>query len=159
MHTFAPGYGLLPLTSYEPVRNDKHLRRMTPAQGQLTLDDLLATLPSARPATATTRSPGPDRRRIHQVLTALLEVHAGRRPAAQLSSWLTPALLHTLRTRARAGGPRYALRGVHFCLPSDTAMEVCGTAYTSARALAVTARFEHGVNGWRCTSFAVLEPR
>ncbi|MEU6642202.1 Rv3235 family protein [Saccharomonospora sp. NPDC046836] len=125
-------------------------------EGQLTLDDLLAEIPAQLGATPP--RPSLDRRRLHRILTALLEVHAGRRPATQLGSWLAPALQRRLRDRARTTGPRYTLHKVYLCRPTDKALEVCGTADTGERVLAVAARFEHDDSSWRCTSFTILEP-
>lgn len=157
MSTVTTRYGVLPLISYEPVR--AHTRSRTASQhGQLSLDDL--SVPGrARSAAPAQPTSGLDRRMIQTLLTGLLEAHSGRRPVTQLSAWLSPALLLTLRARARTWGPRYLLHRVHVCLPSDTAVEACGTAYAQGRASAVTARFEYGVGGWRCVSFALLTNR
>lgn len=154
MHTFSPRHGLLPLTPYEPARNDATPPVVVPADGQLTIEDALTDVPAQRSPAA--RRPHLDRQRIHRVLTALLEVRGGRRPATQLATWVTPALLRTIRARAQADGPRYRLRQVHACHPSDAVVEVCATADTAGRARAVAARFEHGPAGWRCIAFAVV---
>ncbi|MBK1785722.1 Rv3235 family protein [Prauserella cavernicola] len=157
MITHSPLRGLLPLNAYEPGKGEKPSKPADLPDGQLTLDDLLAEIPAQRP----TGRPRPllQRRQLHHVLTAMLEVHAGRRPAVQLGQWLVPALQHAMRDRARVRGPRYTLHKVYTCRPREDVVEVCGTADTGQRVLAVTARFEHRRDSWRCTAFTVLEPR
>ncbi|PXY21074.1 Rv3235 family protein [Prauserella muralis] len=156
MHTLTPGTGLLPLTPYEPARHGHPLPARETTAGQLTLDDLLAEIPPRHKAGQAL--PVLERRTLHKVLTALLEVHAGRRPVAQLGRWLTPALHRTLRDRCRTPGQRYTLRRVYSSRPADGAIEACGIAHTGERAFAVTARFEHRAGRWSCTYFGVLEP-
>lgn len=158
MRTFQSDNGLLPLSPYEPAELGD-LAKGEIAEGQLTLDDLLAELHAQHPTHYERTIPAPGRRMVHRVLTALLEVHTGRRAAAQLDNWLTPTLQRLIRTAPRAVGTRYVLRNIHVCRPADDALEVCGTAYLNNRARALVARFEHGVTGWRCTLFTMLEPR
>ncbi|EHR52555.1 hypothetical protein SacmaDRAFT_4369 [Saccharomonospora marina XMU15] len=157
MRTNSARSGLLPLTPYEPVDRGGPAPGPVVPEGQLTLDELLE---EARQRDAD-GEPLPElgRRAIHGVLAALLEVHTGRRPLAQLAGWLAPALFHALRVRTRASATRYALRHIHICRPSEHTVEVCGTAYAYGRASAVAARFEHGEQGWRCTTFTVLATR
>ncbi|WP_199432463.1 Rv3235 family protein [Qaidamihabitans albus] len=157
MPTNSSGGGLLPLNPYEPVRHDDRTPRAAVAAGQLSLDDLLAEVPAQRAAAAPPR-PELDRRRLHSLLVALLEVHTGSRPAAQLGPWLAPALQRRLRDSPRTVGPRYTLRKVHACRPAADAVEACGTAYGGGRALAVVARFQYGDGHWRCTYFGLLDP-
>lgn len=157
MRTNSARGGLLPLTPYEPVKRSSRAPVPEVPSGQLTLDDLLE---ETRRREAEGRPlPELGRRVIHGVLAALLEVHTGRRPLAQLAGWLAPPLYHALRVRTRASGTRYRLRHVHICRPSQDTVEVCGTANSYGRASAVAARFERGSEGWRCTSFTVLAPR
>lgn len=157
MRTNSVRGGLLPLTPYEPAKRGGREPGPVVPNGQLTLDDLLEE--TQRREAAGRPLPELGRRAIHGVLAALLEVHTGRRPLAQLAGWLAPALYHALRVRTRANGTRYRLRHVHICRPSQDTIEVCGTAHAYGRASAVAARFERGGQGWRCTSFTVLAPR
>ncbi|PXY26644.1 hypothetical protein DI005_35525 [Prauserella sp. PE36] len=156
MITHSPLRGLLPLNPYEPAKGRDASPSTELPEGQLTLDDLLADIPAQRAG----GRPRPllERRQLHRVLAAMLEVHAGRRPAVQLGQWLTPALQRRMRERARMTGPRYTLHKVYTCRPAESVVEVCGTADTGERVLAVTARFEYRRGNWRCTSFTVLEP-
>ncbi|WP_019819221.1 Rv3235 family protein [Saccharomonospora saliphila] len=166
MRPFSPASGLLPLRPYEPGEHDPdpdsspaaQSRPPEVADGQLTLDDLLAELEAERPRPESV--PAPSRRLLHRVTTGLLEARTGRRPLAQLDPWLAPVLRRRLRaTPPRLDGPRYILRNLHVCRPAEEALELCGTATAQARACAVAARFEHDSGGWVCVAFAVLEPR
>ncbi|ASR37910.1 hypothetical protein BAY61_26125 [Prauserella marina] len=145
--------GLLPLVAYEPARQPGALG--TGPARQLTLDDLFDDIPLQRRATPTWL---PRHEELRTVVTALLEAHTGHRPADQLRPWLAPALEQRIKASARTGGPRYTLNRVHATRPSDNAVEACGIAAAATRTLAITARFERGRSGWRCTSFTVLEP-
>ncbi|MFC4000444.1 Rv3235 family protein [Prauserella oleivorans] len=148
--------GLLPLTPYEPPDPGRPARGAGTPGGQLSLDALLGDIPAQR----TAARPNADlhRRQLHRVLTALLEVHTGHRPVAQVDGWLTPALRLALRDRVRVRRPRLALRRVHPCRPADDSLEVAATASAGPRVCAVAARFELDAGSWRCTTFTVLEP-
>lgn len=160
MQSFSPGGGLLPLSPYEPTGEEDPPTRPNVAEGQLTLDDLLAELNAEHPAPRREPVSAPSRRILHRVMTGLLEVHTGRRPLTQLDAWLTPLVQRRLRAGTpRLDSPRYVLRNIHVCRPAEEALEICATATSHARACAVAARFEHDGNGWRCSSFTVLEPR
>ncbi|PRX49058.1 hypothetical protein B0I33_10391 [Prauserella shujinwangii] len=157
MRMTSPAGGLLPLTPYEPIRyGDGPARPAVPA-GQLSLDDLLAEVPAQRTPVPRPR-PDLDKRRVHGLLTALLEVYAGGRPATQLGTWLAPPIQRRLRERARVVGPRYTLPKVHASRPATGAVEVCGTAHVGRRAVAAVARFQYRAGAWCCTYFGVLEP-
>lgn len=156
MQSYSPRSGLLPLAQCEPGPRGPELVRVPTAvtADQLSLDDLLAEPPATR---STAPSPELESQKLHWLLTALLEIYAGRRPVAQISGWLAPALQGLLRDRARASGPRYTLRKIHTCHTAQGVVEVCGTAHTSRRAYAVTARFQYESEGWHCVAFTVLD--
>ncbi|EHK81449.1 Rv3235 family protein [Saccharomonospora azurea] len=158
MNAFTSASGLLPLNPYEPTGFGERSQGEV-AEGQLSLDDLLAELHAHNVARHEYTLSAPGRRMLHRVLTALVEVQAGRRPASQLDGWLSPMLQRRLRARPRTVSTRYVLRNIHVCRPAEDALEVCGTAHLTDRAYALVARFEHGETGWRCTLFTVLGRR
>jgi hypothetical protein len=108
-----------------------------------------------------TRTELPDPRGAgRQLLTAVLEVLAGRRPVTQLSRIAAPGV-----AAAIAGGrrPRWctegtapiALGAVRVCEPVDGVAEISAVARRSGRAHAVAARLE-GLDGrWRCTAVQI----
>ncbi|WP_007027050.1 Rv3235 family protein [Saccharomonospora iraqiensis] len=157
MHPFSPDSGVVPLKPYEPGHIDDPPDPPSVADGQLTLDELLVERYEEERRRSSVTPPG--RRLLHRVLTGLLEAYTGRRPLAQLTDWLDPPLYRRLRATVPGNDrPRYVLRNIHVCRPAEEALELCGTATAPTRACAVTARFEHGVHGWLCVSFSVLEP-
>lgn len=158
MHAFQSAGGLLPLNPYEPIEFGERSQSEV-AEGQLSLDDLLAELHAQQLTRHQFTLSAPGRRMLHRVLSALVEVQAGRRAASQLDGWLTPVLQRRLRAMPRTVSTRYVLRNIHVCRPAEKALEVCGTAHLIDRAYALVARFEHGESGWRCTMFTVLGRR
>lgn len=156
MHADSTATALMPLTGYEPREAGDGHALVAVADGQLTLDELLADIPA--PRSAPVSRPELDRRRMHHLLNALLEVHEGRRAVAQLATRLTPELRARLRARSRAAGPRFTLARIHACHPAVGTVEACGTAHGSGHVLAVVARFQYSLDEWRCTYFALLDP-
>jgi hypothetical protein len=100
----------------------------------------------------------PDPRMLGRALATIVEVHAGRRPAGQLRPLLGPDLFSRMVRKAYPASTRYTMRSVHTCQPSEGVIEACGRVEAGRRALALVARFEHGGDGWLCTSFDLLEP-
>lgn len=158
MHAFQSASGLLPLNPYEPTEFGERSQGEV-AEGQLSLDDLLAELHAENVTRHAYTLTAPGRRILHRVLTALIEVQAGSRAASQLDDWLSPVLQRRFRATPRRASTRYVLRNIHVCRPADGALEVCGTAHLTHRAYALVARFEHDGGGWRCTLFTVLGRR
>jgi hypothetical protein len=107
------------------------------------------------------RSDLPDPRDAgRRVLTTVLEVLAGRRPAAQLNA-IAAARVAAAITGGRR--PRWCQEGtapivvgaVRVCEPVDGVAEVSAVARRSGRAHAVAARLE-GLDGrWRCTAVQI----
>lgn len=96
---------------------------------------------------------------VERILGALLEVHSGLRPVAQLTPWLSPELSTRMRDETPRNRPRYQLHSTHLCRSADDSLEVAATTRAQARTVAVTARFERRARHWCCTQFAVLDPR
>lgn len=96
------------------------------------------------------------RAHIRSVLGLVLEALTGRRPMSQVQGLLGAQLHSRLRRLPQVPEPLLALRTVYgFALP-PSAYEVWGTAQGGPRTYAVTARFELGGVGWRCTAFELL---
>lgn len=121
-----------------------------------------ATAPGADFAPVwSTRADLPDPRdAARRVLTTVLEVLAGRRPAAQLTGLATPRVAAAIAGRRR---PRWCLEGtapivlgtVQVCEPVDGVAEISAVARRSGRAHAVAARLE-GLDGrWRATAVQI----
>ncbi|GAA3572391.1 hypothetical protein GCM10022222_65730 [Amycolatopsis ultiminotia] len=101
----------------------------------------------------------PTERRLLQRLTAILEVLAGRRAAAQIRPLVDEALFARLAAHGPVPGAHHRIGGLHVCRPSETALEASTTLTSGGRVHAVAARFERGRTGWVCTRFHVLAPR
>ncbi|GHF27200.1 hypothetical protein GCM10017786_71770 [Amycolatopsis deserti] len=98
-------------------------------------------------------------RHARTVLTAILEVRAGRRAPGQLRTVVTPRMYQHLRVAPPSPGPRYTVRSVRASQSAPGTIEICGTAHADQRATAVMARFEHSEAGWRCGFFTVVQPQ
>ena len=112
--------------------------------------------------------PQPTRRRdlpdprplAHRFLQASVEALAGRRSAAQLQQWTSPAvfadLSRSLRIRRPVAAPATpTVLSVHVSEPADGVAEVCAVIRDGARARAAAARLE-GVDGrWRCVALQI----
>ncbi|MCP2255053.1 hypothetical protein LY13_003827 [Prauserella aidingensis] len=146
-----------PLDDYEP-----HRTAATDHGGSRSLPDAgIAALLSGIPDQRTGRRPRRDlsKKQVERILGALLEVHSGLRAVTQLAPWLSPELATRMRDDTPQHRPRYRLQSAHLCRTSDDSLEVAATTYARSRTLAVTARFERRAGQWRCTQFAVLDPR
>lgn len=147
-----------PLADYEPFRSVGTaaiaVRPHTPGDA---IEGVLHGIPDQR----TARRPREDlsRKQVEIVLTALLEVHSGHRPPSRVTDWLAQPLTGRLLDEKPRHRPRYHLRSAHLCRTSDHSLEVAATAWVQSRLRAVTARFERHARQWRCTHFAVIEPR
>jgi len=109
----------------------------------------------------TRRAELPDPREAgRRLVTAALEVLAGRRPLAQLSRVTSPAVFAALSSGrhpswCRSSTAPLLIGGVRVCEPVDGVAEVAAVARRGGRAHAVAARLE-GVDGrWRCTALQV----
>jgi hypothetical protein len=110
--------------------------------------------------------PGPVRERTLRVISLVLEVLDGRRPAGHLGELVGPRLLASLETRSRrtgSAGLQHRLRTLHTCRPVDGVVEVCGTVTVStpagwARVIALAARVERWGDRWLCTTLRPLYP-
>lgn len=91
---------------------------------------------------------------------AVMEALAGRRPEAQLQSWLSPAVFGGIRravqtAAARPAGPTPSVRSVRVSEPADGVAEVSAVIRSGERYRAVAARLE-GIDGrWRCVRLEV----
>lgn len=121
------------------------------------IQTLLTGIPSQR--TGSRPREEISKRQVERILGGLLEVHSGLRAVTQLRPWLSPELAMRILDDTPWNRPRYQLRSTHLCLLSDDSFEVAATALARSRTVAVTARFEHRSRQWRCTQFAVLDPR
>jgi hypothetical protein len=146
--------GLRPLRAFEPWvsrRGDievvhRQPRRRVPAPPVETAEP---------PEDETRPAPALDPRRVHVVLTAILEVHGRSRPVEQLRSVVSEPLYRQIALKVGAVR-QLRLRTVRTCRPTDRTLEVCGRVHTGQRDLALVARFEAGDNDWRCTSFDLI---
>ncbi|WP_216209406.1 Rv3235 family protein [Amycolatopsis aidingensis] len=150
---------LRPLQPYEPPMRRAPIRYVH--TGQLALD-LHLTFGGRRPAAARPAPPPVpvlERRRLHDMLTVILEASTGHRQATQVRSLLDRELYRELMANPRTIGPRHALKSVHACQPAIDAIEACGRVHAGNRVMALVARFEEQAGqGWRCTLFSLLEP-
>ncbi|MBB3052270.1 hypothetical protein FHS23_003299 [Prauserella isguenensis] len=146
-----------PLGDYEPNRlapADRGVARSLPNAG---FSALLSGIPDQRTGSRPRRDLS--KKQVERILGALLEVHSGLRAVTQLTPWLSPELATRMRDDKPHNRPRYRLQSAHLCRTSDDSLEVAATTYARSRTLAVTARFERRAGQWRCTQFAVLDPR
>jgi uncharacterized protein DUF6459 len=106
----------------------------------------LAALPSPRPLVA-------------RLAQAVVEVLAGVRSAAQLSSFATLEILHQLERATGRLSPRNAaaparrpiVSSVRVCRPSHDVAEACAVFDTGSRHRAIAFRLEAVHGHWRCT--------
>ncbi|MFD6796026.1 MULTISPECIES: Rv3235 family protein [Prauserella salsuginis group] len=121
----------------------------------------IAALLSGIPDQRTGSRPRRDlsKNQVERIIGALLEVHGGLRAVAQLTPWLSSELATRMRDDTPRNRPRYQLQSAHLCRSADDSLEVAATARARARTVAVTARFERRDRQWRCSQFAVLDPR
>jgi len=95
-----------------------------------------------------------------RLIQAVLEMLVGRRPAAQLQEWTSPAVLELLASSATeprwaTGGSPPAVRSVRVSEPADGVAEVCAVVQRGEQYFAVAARLE-GLDGrWRCEAIEV----
>lgn len=93
---------------------------------------------------------------------AVLEVVAGERPVAQLTSWVHPEIYRRLERRHRlgsqkresaSGSPRRAdsVRSVHVCHPAEGVAEVSVVTTGAERCRAMALRLERRRGRWFCT--------
>jgi len=90
-----------------------------------------------------------------RIVTAVLEVEAGARPAVQLARYLDDRVLSQVRGRARraTGAPASRVRSVRICEPDDGVVEASVVLTRGGRCTAVALRLE-GLDGrWVCTAF------
>lgn len=87
------------------------------------------------------------------LLAAIVEALNGRRPVAQLSSYLDPLVRGDIEARVRGvirTQPGLQIRSVHLATPACGVVEACGTLTQADRARALAARFEANHPGWLC---------
>ena len=133
----------LSLTTTETPRLDDHLFGPQPTPSH--------ALPDPRP-TATF------------LFQAVVEVLGGRRPAAQLTRWMTHDVHTGLSMRAatiarvlgrRPSGRQAVVKAVRICRPADGVVEACATVIDADRVRAIAMRME-GLDGrWRVTALEV----
>lgn len=164
-HTEPEAVCLRRLPPYEPPFV---VRRQRPeAAGQLTLP--LALHPTGRTAGAgrpertetrpTPRPPTPDE--LLRLISAIIELAAGRRTASTMRSVLTDHAYAEIRAGGVADLARgYLIKPVHLCAPDAGVLEICATAVgpRHGRAVALVARLEANGDSWRFTRFAVIAP-
>lgn len=153
-----------PLAPYEPAVSQGPRAPVDAAQLVLPLP-LRATArqhADAQAPAATRRAPRPpSERQLIGLLTALIEVAAGRRPLEKLRPVLDEQVCAEIRSgRAAELARGYAVHRVHPCVPAPRVVEVCATAVDRRRdrAVAVVARLEARWTGWHFTRFAVIAP-
>jgi hypothetical protein len=93
------------------------------------------------------------------ILTAAVDVLAGRRPAEQIRHKLSPLVFAALQTRAREAArtaQRYRFRSLHASQPNSGVIEACGTVDRGRRSQALVARLEIRSRGWQCVLLRLL---
>ncbi len=124
------------------------LRRAGDLEEMVTVIDLSAAVPPGLPdALAWSRA----------LATTVLEVLAGRRPAAQLSRWLAAEVLEELarrapRMRPGAPAPAPALRSVRIQHPAAGVAEVTVHGRLDARSVPLALRLEARGSRWLGTA-------
>jgi len=97
-------------------------------------------------------------REVTRLVTMLIEVLDGRRPASQLRDMLSEQVYAALQTRVRTTRPGHGrrLRSIHPCRPAPGVLELCATFGTPHRTFAAALRLEYRAGRWRCTALRVL---
>jgi hypothetical protein len=96
------------------------------------------------------------------LILAMLEVVAGRRPAAQLRRHVSPAVYAALAHPEHWPAPfRVTTRspqviGLHLSRPSRSGIEIAATVYLAGRIRAVAARLELRHDQWQCDALELL---
>jgi Family of unknown function (DUF6459) len=93
-----------------------------------------------------------------RLIQAALESLVGRRPAAQLQEWMSPAALAELMAAAERrlwwmpGGSPAGVRSVHVAEPANGVAEVCAVVQRGERYFAVAVRLEGCDGRWKCVT-------
>jgi hypothetical protein len=129
-------------------------------------DTFTAPIPSPTPqpvlpARVRAALPRPD---VRMLVQALCEVLSGTRPAVQLTTSVSPAVLAALRASASAGpwrsadggvGPRPAVRSVHVRETSDGVLDICAVVRRGPRHHALALRMRRRRTRWEATTVQV----
>jgi hypothetical protein len=102
-----------------------------------------------------------------RLASAVVEVMAGERPAAQLLRWTTEEVYDVVARRTRRAGreertgsgrPKPAVRSVRTCEPNAGVVEACAVVARGDRFSAVALRLELIDGRWRCTALEMSWP-
>ena len=113
-------------------------------------------LPRPRPVWVPAPEPPPPVLDAARLLSVVLEVLDGRRPARLLREIAVPVLAARLGGAVRARTTRM-VRPPRVCHPSRLVAEMSVTLRREGRVLAAACRAEHSGGRWWVTSFTVLE--
>lgn len=121
-----------------------------------------AALPAAAPSPL--RGVLPDPAMWGQrLLVGIIEAAGGRRPVNQLTTLLSPAVAHGLRSELEHAGRlnkphwthRAVVRSVRSSEPADQVAELCATVRVGERVRAVAMRLEVRHSRWCCTKLVL----